>query len=119
MKNAILFILVLIGIGLQACVKKIKDSSVQVTYTGYVYKSNDSTPHANTSFAIYSYIAASLTSGRKSDEKTTSFSTNNDGYFTVSARVYGQGDIFLCWPDLKQITRINPTSGDLGIIYIP
>lgn len=102
-----------------SCVKKDKDSSSQVTYTGYIYKSVDSTPHTNTSFSIHSYIAASLVSGRKSDEKNTSFSTNDDGYFKVSARVYGQGDIYLCWPDLKQITRISPTSGDLGIIYIP
>ena len=119
MKNVILIILVLIGIGFQACVKKEKDMSVQVTYTGHIYRLDDSTPIANTSFAIHSFIAASAVSGRKSDEKTTPFTTDDNGYFSVKADVFDQGDVDLCWPDLSIITGIGPFKGsqDLGKIY--
>lgn len=96
-----------------------------VTFNGTIYRNTDSMPISNTSFVIYSKIGTSLVSGQKSDQRSTPFTTDENGNFSVMAEIFKNGQHFVSWPEnplqgghILEIA-LAPEGGvqNLGLIY--
>lgn len=115
-----------------ACTKNNDDdedsSNPPVTFTGYVYSFNDSTPLANTSFIMYQRKEPAPSTGYVPEEEIVPFTTDENGYFLVDFKLISLNGIHVCWPDYPDcgidnfMPAVSPpqVSGttNMGILYI-
>lgn len=105
-----------------------KTNDNTVTVVGYMHQASDSLPMKSTSFLLHQETPKTYI--QKGEEVTMPFSTDENGYFTVSfeaVSAFGAG-LYFCHPDAHDCKDQRwgvgveaPTSNfqDYGILYMP
>ena len=107
--NQVKILIVLFVTLLLACSKKENPYII----SGYMYK-NDSIPHANTSFEFFDREYTTLFSQNGGDTKTTPFTTDENGYFSVAVVLLGDGRYLYIRkpPSSAEIIKVNISASE-------